>query len=252
MTILHSRKWFMGVAFLSLAAGACVCSGVFSSASSTAEDARNTVGTAQAIATDIGGVIDAGQAIATDVSGVVAVGEAFATDIAPLGATVEAGIEELIPTLIAADEEEVRQWAFTATATSQRDVLNYAAAQAVGLPNTPNCGDAPSAWASLEPNARNEELTVLYAQAVVPTEIVIYESFNPGYITQVRVIDVFGDTPIVYQSAPAPISAESCPRTFTIPITTVTQLVTAVVITIDQAVAPSWTQIDAVELVGIR
>ena len=243
---LSQRKLPMVVGILSLAAAACVC-GPLAQVQSTAQDVRDTAGTAQAVATDIGGALATGQAVATTVADL---GQTFSTDIAPIGPTFEAGFNELAPTLVAANLEEISQWALTATATSQRDTLSYSAAQAVGPPNTTTCGDAPSAWATLDPHARNEEITILFAEPVIPTQLVIYESFNPGYITQVRVVDIFGDTPIIYQSAPSPV--DNCPRAFTIPIGTIGQEVSTIIITIDQAIAPSWTQIDAVLLIGLR
>jgi len=249
-------------ALLALAALACLC-GPLGQVQSAVNKARNTAGTAQAVATEVGGAIATGQAAATEVGGAVATGQAAATavvgfeesaatQIAPLGPTLEAALEELRPTLVASDLEVVRQWGLSATASSQRDAPAYSAAQAAGPPNTHACADAPTAWASLDPHSQSEELTVLFADAVFALQVNIYESYNPGFVTQVRLVDVFGDTPVIYQAAPQ--LAETCPRVLTanVPTEAASRQVSTVIITLDQSAAPSWAQIDAVELVGVR
>jgi hypothetical protein len=209
---------------------------------------QNTAGTAQAVATEIG---DAAATLEVAATSVPTSQSALITRIAPLAPTLQAGIEEFQPTLAASDLEEFRQWGLSAMASSQRAGLNFAAAQAAGPPNTLDCGEAETAWASLEQNTQ-EELTVLFAEPVIPLQIIIHESYNPGFVTQVRLVDVFGDTPIIYQAAPQ--LAGTCPRALTIhiPLNTAAPRAGALIITLDQATAPSWAQIDAVELVGAR
>lgn len=231
---------------MALAALACVC-GPIARIQSGIQRARNAAGTAQAVATDAGAAVATGQAFATAVS---TAEQGLATQIGPVGATLEAGIEELGPTLIAADLDEVRQWPLSATATSQRDVVNYSAAQAVGAPNTTQCGDAITAWAPLIPQSTQEELTLRYSETVAPTEINIYETFNPGAVVKVRVVDVFGNTPVVYEAAPLFIL--ECPRVLTIPVSGVTTTASVVIVTLNQLNSPGGAQIDTVELVGLK
>lgn len=233
---------------LALAALACVC-GPLGRVQSTVTRTRNTAGTAQAIGTNVGGAFATGEAAATAVGDLQ---QSVATDVAPLPPTIIAGLEELNPTLAASDLEEARQWGITAMASSQRDTPAYAATQATGVPNTSFCGDATTAWASATPNSQSEELTITFAAPVIPMQINIYESFNPGFVTQVRLVDVYGDTPVVYQAAPQLVL--ECPRVLTIdvPPGATPQQVSTIIITLDQSTAPSWAQIDAVELVGLR
>lgn len=242
-----NRKASLPLVLLGLATLACLC-GPLSQAQRTLTGARNTAGTAEAVAT---GVEEAAGTLESAVTDVPAGEAALATRLAPIGPTIRAGIEEFQPTLAAADLEEYRQWGLSAMASSQRAGLQYAAAQATGPPNTLECGEAETAWASLEPTTQ-EELTVIFAEPVYPLQIIIHESFNPGFVTEVRLVDVFGDTPIVYQATPQ-LAAE-CPRTLTIhiPLNTAAPRAGAVIISLDQTTAPSWAQIDAVELVGGR
>lgn len=246
MAMRPDKKFVPVVVFMALAALACVC-GPIARIQTGIQRAQNAAGTAQAVATDVGDVVGTGQAFATAVS---TAEQGFATQLGPVGATFEAGLEELGPTLIAADLEMVRQWPLSATATSQREVVNYSAAQAVGAPNTAQCGDATSAWAPLIPQSTQEELTLHFSEPVLPTEINIYETFNPGAVVQVRMVDVFGNTPVVYQSEPLFIL--ECPRTLTIPVSGVTVTSSVVIITINQLNSPGGAQIDAVELVGLK
>ena len=235
------------LALLGLATLACLC-GPLGQVQSTVTGARDTAGTAQAVATGIGDAVATLEVAAT---GVPTSQSALITRIAPLGPTLQAGLEEFQPTLAASGLEEYRQWGLSAMASSQRAGLNFSAAQATGPPNTLECGEAETAWASLEPNTQ-EELTVLFTEPVIPLQVIIHESYNPGFVTQVRLVDIFGDTPIIYQAAPQ--LAGTCPRSLTIhvPLNTAAPRAGALIITLDQTAAPSWAQIDAVELVGAR
>jgi hypothetical protein len=240
------RKVSAPVALMALATLACLC-GPLGQIQSTVTEARNTAGTAQAVATEVGGGFATLGAVATTVLGTE---QAAATQVAPALPTFQAQLDELRPTLIASDLEEVRQWAITAMATSQLSIPDYSAAQTTGQPNTETCGHAPTAWAPLDPQSPNEELTVLFAEPVIAFQVNIYESSNPGFVTQVRMVDIFGDTPIIYQAPPQLV--QECPRILTINAPPGAERTSTVVISLDQTGAPSWTQIDAVELVGLR
>lgn len=225
-------------ALLALAALACICGPV--------ARVQRTAGTAQAVATDVGGAVATGQSAATAIIGTE---EAIATSVAISAPTIQAELATRGPTLAAADLDEIRQWGISAMTTSQLSVPDYSAAQATGRPNTFACGQEPTAWASQDPSEL-AELTIIYADAVIPFQIHVHENFNPGFVIQVRTVDVFGDTPIIYQAPPQP--AQECPRTLTINAPPGLERTSTLVITVDQSTAPSWAQIDAVELVGLR
>jgi hypothetical protein len=67
----------------------------------------------------------------------------------------------------------IRQWASSATASSEYGNPDWAAHQATGAPDTPECGDLVSAWASYD-QYTVEWLEVGYATPVVPSEVNIY------------------------------------------------------------------------------
>ena len=145
-------------------------------------------------------------------------------------------------------EGAVEQWAASASALSEYSDTDRSAAQAAGLPDTHGCADAPTAWASRE----HDEVTALiltYDRAVVPEYIHIYQTFNPGAITSVEVVDESGQSYTVYQAAPQPTT--DCPHVRTIGVDGIAAPVNQVVINVDQRNHPGRNEIDAVQLVGV-
>jgi len=74
--------------------------------------------------------------------------------------------------------QEIHQWAVSATASTQYSESSWNAEQATGAPNVMECGDNGLAWASSNDNGV-EWLELAYAIPVIPTEIVIHQSYNP-------------------------------------------------------------------------
>jgi hypothetical protein len=145
--------------------------------------------------------------------------------------------------------EEMRQWASLATATSEYGSQNWSAAQATGAPDTASCGDYGTAWASSSETGI-DELMVFFEIPVLPTQINIYQTYNPGAIASVTLLLAgTGD------GIPVPNSADpgtACPGVFTIsvPEGLVQQPVDGLAILVDQSNHTGWNEIDAVELVG--
>ena len=147
----------------------------------------------------------------------------------------------------------IAQWASSAKATSQYSSPLWAARQATHKPNTVGCGDRPTAWASKD-KAGIDTLTVGFKIAVVPQLVKIYQTYNPGQVTKVQVVDVKGKTTNVYTAAPvALVPPPPCPVILEVPITGITAKVKTVRITVDQSVLGIYQdEIDAVQLVGKR
>jgi hypothetical protein len=154
------------------------------------------------------------------------------------------------PTLSLAGRQQVDQFAASAIASSELDPLTRGAVQATGPANTSECGDFATAWASASPN-ETATLTVLFAELVTPTGVLIYESFNPGFVVKVEFTDLYGEVHTVYDAPPQP--RMQCPFVMVIPIVDADYKGNRMVITVDQSISPGgWDQIDAVELIGIR
>jgi hypothetical protein len=69
----------------------------------------------------------------------------------------------------------------------------YGPEQATGPPDTPNAGDQGTAWASLTPDGQEEWLLLEYAEPVVPTAVLIHETFCPGALHRVSVFNLAGE-----------------------------------------------------------
>ncbi len=148
----------------------------------------------------------------------------------------------------------LRQWASSAEATSSYGEEVWSPIQATGAPDTPECGDYQTAWAS-ESGLGQDSLTLYYDTPVIPDQVDIYQSSNPGSIIRVEVLPADGSAPIVVFSGidrttqcpgilSVAINAEPAPVTNAGPVTEVR-------ITIDQSRTGNWNEIDAVELIGL-
>jgi hypothetical protein len=141
----------------------------------------------------------------------------------------------------------LRQWATGATASTEYGSDSWSARQATGAPDTTECGDIQTAWAS-ETSDGVDWLEVSFATPVVPTEISIRETYSPGFINRVEVKDERGLYHTVWEGTPGAV--EQCPRVLTIPVSGVDVRVNVVRINLDQRDGGDWNEIDAVELVG--
>lgn len=142
----------------------------------------------------------------------------------------------------------IRQWASEAIASSAYDSEDWAAYQATGEPNTPECGDYRTAWAAATSDTR-EWLMLYYPQPVYAVEVNIRQTYNPDQIVLVDLIDMQGGFVPVYTAQPR--RSEACPYILSIPTAFSGVLAQGVRITIEQSIFNlGWNEIDAVEIVG--
>jgi len=144
-------------------------------------------------------------------------------------------------------ENLLRQWAVEASASTFY-APDYDPASVTGPPDVDGCQDSPNAWASAAPNTL-ETLEVRFATPVFAVGLNVHQSYTPGFISKIELLDERGEARTVYTATPAP--AETCPAVLSV---TFAQTLTRVVgarLTVDQrAGATTWAEIDAVELVG--
>jgi hypothetical protein len=152
-------------------------------------------------------------------------------------------------TLIASEPQLIRQWASEAYAESEYSSTDWAASQATGAPDVDTCGDNVNAWASTS-SIGTDSIELVYDIPVSPTEINIYQSYNPSQVVEVDIIDLNGEAWIAWSGEPEYI--ETCPDLMTITLELDEPLyIDRVVIYIDQSVLQTgYNEIDAVELVG--
>lgn len=178
--------------------------------------------------------------------------ERWDAEFAPLVEAVVASIMFFEPTESTSTVETdgtLRQWATTATASSEYTKASWSANQATGAPDTPECGDFTTAWAA-ESKDTVEWLDLVYDTPVYPTEIHIIQNYNPDQVMSVKLVEPDGETDHwVYEGFPE-AKGNDCPYTLSIPIEEADYLTSHVVIIVDQSDLQQWVEIDAVELVG--
>lgn len=137
--------------------------------------------------------------------------------------------------------DEIRQWASFAEASSQYGDVNWSASQATGAPNTEAAGDLPTAWAPRAPDGGEEWLDVTYERPVVPRLVRIHETFNPGAIVR---IESGGAT--LWKGD---VRTEADIRWLEIELEGAAPVRTLRIV-LDTTLRAGWNEIDAVELVG--
>jgi len=150
-------------------------------------------------------------------------------------------------TISAPGEGEISQFATSSEASSHYSQTGDSALQALGPPDTAECGDLSSSWASRSSTGK-DWLLLTYDQPVIPTRIVIYQTYHPGAVTLVELVDKAGDLITVCERAPVIIS--QCYYLLEIPIINVYKPVNSIRVTIDQSNHNGWNGIDAVKLIG--
>jgi len=157
-------------------------------------------------------------------------------------------ISETVEIVATPTPKVIFQWAKSATASSEYGSAEYSAFQAVGSPNTPDCGDQGTAWGSLEGDGI-DWLELRYRKPVIPTEVNIYESHTPSQVVLVELIDITGFYHEIYHAKPE--MKMDCPFILSIQVSGIDYPVEGVKITVDQSKLDlPWDEIDAVELVG--
>jgi hypothetical protein len=118
--------------------------------------------------------------------------------------------------------------------------------QAIGEPDTHAAGDIQTAWASQTPDDQDEWLLLEYAEPVVPTAVLVHETFNPGAVIRVTVFRLDGSEVEVWKGAdPTPPGSGS--GVSEIPVRTDFK-VNRVKLYLDSKSVPGWNEIDAVGL----
>ncbi len=143
----------------------------------------------------------------------------------------------------------VEQWAVSAMGTSQFSPTDYSFAQATGEPNTGVCADMGTAWAS-STGTGPASLTLVFAQAVIPSRVEIYETFTPGSIIYIEVINSLDGSIMTIPNSADPPGNTACPGVFSVDLTLVTFPIDIVIIYLDETIGGNWNEIDAVKLVG--
>ena len=147
--------------------------------------------------------------------------------------------------VVNADTIFMRQWASSATASSEYGNPRWAAFQATGEPNTFECDDIDTAWAAEEYDTV-EWLEVGFETAVNPIQIRVHETYSGGQATSVELVTLSGERIIIPLS---PSGSGEC-GILTIDLPANLPLINAVRINVDQTIYEDYYEVDAVELIG--
>jgi len=123
---------------------------------------------------------------------------------------------------------------------------SWSVEQATGPRDTFQGGDIPTAWASRTQDGGEEWLLLGYENAVDIAEVHVWETYNPGAVTEVSAV-LDDDTEITLWAGDDPTAQAPAEL-----VVQAQQEVNAkrVKLYLDSANHPGWNEIDAVELVG--
>jgi len=129
---------------------------------------------------------------------------------------------------------------------SSRNVPNWSVLQAVGPPDTPGAGDIITAWASATTDTQKEWLILDYEKPVIPRQIDVHESYNPGALERVSIFNDAGEEVTIWQGTdPTP---PGTPRGVSnIPVSANFKT-SRIKIYLDSPRIPGWNEIDTVGL----
>ncbi len=118
--------------------------------------------------------------------------------------------------------------------------------QATGPPDTHRAGDIQTAWATREPDGGHEWLLLTYDTAVDIAEVRIWETYNPGAVTEVAAIPEDGEEVVLWEGQDPTTQA---PGELVIQAAEDVRA-RKVKVYLDTTLKHGWNEIDAVELVG--
>lgn len=100
------------------------------------------------------------------------------------------------------------QWAFNVlNFSSQKDAKAFSAKQAIGKHNVlPGTGENVNAWQPKGKGKEEEFIKVGFFEPIKPKQVLILESYNPGFVSKVFVYDASGKEHEIAVYQPAPIT----------------------------------------------
>jgi hypothetical protein len=128
----------------------------------------------------------------------------------------------------------------------QRPKRDWGPEQATGEPDTNMAGDIVTAWASQTPDGQDEWLMLEYAEPVVPSAVLVHETYNPGALVRVTAFKLDGEEVELWKGQD-PTTSDSDMGVSEIPVK-VDFKTSRIKLYIDSKNVPGWNEIDAVGL----
>jgi hypothetical protein len=124
---------------------------------------------------------------------------------------------------------------------------NWGPEQVTGEPDTQMAGDIVTAWASSSQDNQEEWLLLEYEEAILPTAVLVYETYNPGALVRVTAFKADGEEVELWKGTdPTPSDAGIGVSEVPVKANFKTNRIK---VYLDSANLPGWNEIDAV---GIR
>lgn len=129
---------------------------------------------------------------------------------------------------------------------SNPEALNWSAGQVCGEPDTMTGGDHATAWASQEPDGGIEWIEADFDEAVDATAVLVRETFNPGAVVRIEVLDENGKRYTLWKGddptreSPGELVVEF-PEAFR---------TGSIKVVLDTRKVPGWNEIDAIGLMS--
>lgn len=133
-----------------------------------------------------------------------------------------------------------KQWATSATASSQFTHNDWSANQATGAPTG-------KAWAPSSKDGTSEWLELTYAQAVIPTAVNIWESTGPGFVTKIEAFDQAKNSWSKLWEGTDP--TQGAPKIFSPALAKTSLRTNRIRLTVNTN-APDWNEVESVALLG--
>ena len=149
------------------------------------------------------------------------------------------------------------QWAVSASASSTysgdkspQSKASYAPGMATGAPNVDRYGDHGNSWATETADKGIEWLEVKFGKPVHATELRIRQSYYPGAIIKLELIDEGGARHTIWQDVDNQQYAQNTISWFNKSFERTPYTAVGARITLATNAVPGWNEIDAVQLLG--
>ncbi len=166
-----------------------------------------------------------------------------------LSAEVRSRLQDVVARLAAVEEDadgRLRQWAASATASTEYESERWSARQATGRPDSAAGADQATAWASKDADGTEEWLELGYGLELRPRRVRIHETYNPGAVAKVEGRGADGAWRVLWRGG----SSSREGAWLTLELDPAAPPVRTLRLTLDSAAVAGWNEIDAVELIG--
>ncbi|MBL9016013.1 MAG: hypothetical protein JNL83_17630 [Myxococcales bacterium] len=144
--------------------------------------------------------------------------------------------------------EPVMVWAATVRGfSSQYSEASWSAQRVLGAPDVyPQHGDLVNAWASRGADDADEWIEVGFAQATRASAIELYETFNPGAVSEIELVTASGNRITAYQGSPAASGPQA--NKLRVELACSDEPIVAVNVRLGSRRVVGWNEIDAIGL----